>query len=506
MNKLLKGLLVTAFAVGTMNAATNKTFLMPRSQGVNLPMEYTTFNELIQHKNGDFFGAHFQVVPFYLESCDKGDLGKYFGFANKNVIRLSGSTNIATSDLAFRRIFHHADEATAVADVKFEPELQAYGARIDYYQDLEKILDGLYLKVALPIVNVDTDMHINVSNKAGGNSFFLSSNYIENYFLGTYGDGNPAATAAAQTGADAQQVLKYAKIGGSHSETSVADIDLVLGYKFFDKEKYYVALNLGLTIPVGNDADGVWAFEPIVGNGGHWAVGGGLDFSVKLWEKNDQNIKLTGVANYRYMFEDTEMRTLGLKKSDGTSVNWGQYRYVGTDGGNTAIPAANVLTKNVEVEPGSQVDAILYFTYNNGGWTLDLGYNFFWKEREDVKLKGTDFQTATHAIVDPDWVGTASLLVTNFLPKASDNAVVDGATFDAPVVFGTTAYQLIRDNIDTTVAETPSMDTHKIFAGVGYNWKEWEYPLMLGIGGAYEFAGNDGIENWQVYGKIGMKF
>ncbi len=240
----------------------------------------------------------------------------------------------------------------------------------------------------------------------------------------------------------------------------------------------------------------------MVGNGSHWAIGGGLDFSVKLWEKNDQNIKLTGVANYRYMFEDTEKRTLGLKKDDGTPVNWGQYRLAGALHGTYAIPTANILTKNVEVEPGSQVDAVLYFTYNNGGWTIDLGYNFFWKEREDVKLKGTDFESATYAILKTDYTGAAAIADGDFALLGSavtDVNVAAAGTWD-------TGYQLNRSHVDTAAAETPSMDTHKIFAGVGYNWKEWEYPLMLGIGGAYEFAGNDGIENWQVYGKIGMKF
>ena len=499
MNKLLKGLLVAAFAVGTMNAATNKTFLMPRSQGVNLPMEYTTFNELIQHKNGDFFGAHFQVVPFYLESSEKGDLGKYFGMKNQNIIKLGTTANAASIDLAYSRMFLDiAEAANTAATLKLEPKLEAYGARIDYYQDLEKILDGLYLKVALPIVNVDTDMHINVYDKASTGFFTAADggvNAVENYFLGTYGENNPAASLH-------QKKLTYAKMGGSHSETSVADIDVVLGYKFFDKEKYYVALNLGLTIPVGNDPDARWVFEPVVGNGGHWAFGGGLDFSVKLWEKNDQNIKLTGVANYRYMFEDTEMRTLGLKKGDGTVVNWGQYRLAGIVGDTYAIPTANLLTKNVDVTPGSQVDAILYFTYNNGGWTIDLGYNFFWKEREDVGLKGTDFSTDEYAILISGYDGGTIVAADDFASEATAVTDVNLAVLDADGPW----YYLNRTHVDVAAAETPSMDTHKIFASVGYNWKEWEYPLMLGIGGGYEFAGNDGVENWQIYGKIGMKF
>ncbi|MFH1461905.1 MAG: hypothetical protein ABIF12_03095 [bacterium] len=508
MNKMIKGLLVTALAVSSINAATNKTFLMPRSQGVNLAMEYATYNELINHKNGDFFGAHFQVTPFYMESSDKNDIGRYFGIKDKNLIAIDHVTANANTDFTYLWMFHDAvPDPTTTANIKFEPELQAYGARIDYYQDLEKILDGLYLKVALPIVHVENDMHINVTDKLG---FFTAAdggvNAVEEYFLGTYGAGAPAATALAA--ANAQAALTHAKIGGSHSETSVADIDVVLGYKIFDKDKYVVALNLGLTIPVGNDPDGVWVFEPVVGNGDHWGFGGGLEAWVKLWEDGDQNIKLTAVANYRYLFEGTETRTLGLKRGDGTKIDWGQYRYLAlNDGTNNdtklLIPAANILTKNVNVEPGSQFDAIAYLTYNNGGWTMDLGYNFFWKEREDVNLKDTTLDNTNYYVALNTLDGTA-VAATAFGDCVSETSMTTNTP--AAAASFATAFQITTNHIDTRAAETPSMDTHKIFGSVGYIFKDWEYPVMLGVGGGYEFADQQGIENWQIWGKFGIKF
>ncbi len=510
MKKMLKGLLVAVLAVTSATATTNKTFLMPRSQGVNLAMEYATYNELVQHNNGDFFGANFQVVPFYMESSDKSDIGKYFGIRDKNVFVIDAVNANANTDLNYRWIFHdRADGNATTATIKLEPELQAYGARIDYYQDLEKILDGLYLKIALPIVHVENDMHLVASNKAG---FFTEADHvggstaIKNYFNGTYGNGTPATTALGQ--ADSIDKLKYAKMGGSHSETSVADIDVILGYKLFEKDNYYVALNLGLTIPVGNTSDGRWVFEPIVGNGNHWAFGGGLDASVNLWEDGDQNIKLTAVANYRYLFSGTEKRTLGLKRGDGTKIRWGQYRYLAlNDGLNNSdkllTPAANILTKDVKVETGSQLDAIIYFTYNNGGWTIDLGYNFFYKDSEDVKLKDTTLDNTNYyvAINTSNGAGGATAFGADFVSEAS-------MITETPAIAGAlaTSYQITTNHIDTSAAETQSQDTHKIFGALGYIFKDWEYPVMLGLGGGYEFAGDDGIENWQIFGKFGIKF
>jgi hypothetical protein len=508
MNKTLKSLLIAAFAIGSMNAATNKTFFMPRSQGVNLPMEYTTFNELIHSNNGDIFGTHFQAVPFYLESCDKDNLGRYFGFESgdvvKNIIKIGG-TDVTDRDLYYARMFHSAApyRASTAASIKLEPKLEAYGLRMDYYQDLGKALTGLYFKVSCPIVQVETNMNLDETITATG--FFATpsdsgTDAVKKYFNGTYGEGVPAVTGQLQK--NSQRRLQYAKMGGKHSESAVADIDLVLGQKFFDKERYYVALNLGLTIPVGNTPDARWVFEPVVGNGNHWAFGGGLDFSWKFWEKKNRNLKLTGVANYRYLFDATEVRTLGLKKDDGTPVNWGQYRLAARVGDEFATPTANILSKDVTVKPGSQLDAMLYLTYNNGNWTADLGYNFFYKESENVDLKAHDFEADDYAILHTAYVGTTAVAATDFATEASATTDTDATTGGS----SSDCYYLNRDHVDTRAAETPSMDTHKIFGSLGYNWKEWEYPLMLGIGGGYEFAGNDGVENWQVYGKIGMKF
>ena len=39
-------------------------------------------------------------------------------------------------------------------------------------------------------------------------------------------------------------------------------------------------------------------------------------------------------------------------------------------------------------------------------------------------------------------------------------------------------------------------------------FKTWEYPLMLGLGAQYEFADRHegGIENWGIWGKLGVAF
>ncbi len=498
MKKLLKGFLVLSlFAVGV-KAATNKTFTLPRSHGVNLAMEYTTWNELLQTKDDDRFGANFQIVPFYQDSSESDGLGKYFGYKNLNVFNIKSINHVvspfdAAKDIDYQYVTHRSvDIAHTNAQVKYDPEQEAYGVRIDYYQDLEKILTGLYLKVVIPIVHVENDMRLSVTADTG----FLGAkvnglNKVIRYFNGDY------SVAAGEH--DAQKALTHAKMKGDNDTTGVADIDIVLGYKFLDKEKYHMSINLGLTIPTGDDADGDYLFEAIVGNGNHWALGFGLDFGAKLWEDGDQNIKIAAAMNYRYLFESTEKRTIGftLEGLPATANSLTHYFVIAKPDGtqNYGTPAANILTRDLDVEPGSQIDALLMFTYNNGGFNFDLGYNFFWKDSEDVSVKSWTTEDEKWAVIAQDY-DFAAVVPT---------PAVDGD-------YATGAYatsKLTKARLDVGRAGTPSQDTHKLFGGLGYIFKEWEYPLMLNISGHYEWAdahSDGGIENWGIWGKLGVAF
>jgi len=86
MNKLVKSLLVTALMVSGTSFAKdyrNKTFLMPRSHGVNLAMEHTAgWTDLIMKDRDESFGGNVQIIPFYMSGDDCG-LAEYFTCSNK---------------------------------------------------------------------------------------------------------------------------------------------------------------------------------------------------------------------------------------------------------------------------------------------------------------------------------------------------------------------------------------------------------------------------------------
>jgi len=547
---------------------TNKTFLMPRPSGsVDLPMEVTTWENVVNraHKKNNV-GAHFQVTGFYNESQCGIKLGKYFGPCGKlaeappcppettcpqkgcggalfslqrnrnNDTSGAGGTNEKNTfslaeniDLGY--IIHKIDVTANETDkVTFglNPEHNNAGVRFDYYQDLDCIVNGMFLRANLPIVHVENNLNFAVCS---GDATLRQQ--IRDYFAGNELVLGDATTPDLN---QSQEKLTKAKICGKQDTTGVADIDVALGYKFLDYATYYASIAVAITIPTGNEADGIWLFEPIVGNGHHFGVGGDIEGMYQIWGDHNSNLKLLFKAKYRYLFESSEKRTLGLKTlKDGapscrsedcpTDCNgkpikaerpWGHYTLLGCTGQRSLVPAANITTVNVQVTPGSQFDTILGLNYVFKGITFDIGYNLYYRESEDVILMGrsTDNCRVSCNVDFSNYAVAARGLDTQkFIPSttnefkfAINNASVDGGDVAAATL---TADQASATGTIVTprAAETPSQLTHSLYGGLGYVFDKWSLPLMAGIGGKYEWKDtNAAIQRWGIWGKLGIGF
>lgn len=489
MNKMLKSLLVAALTLSAAHLAadgsTNKTFLMPRAQGVNLPMHATSFYDLVHRKAHDKFGANFELTGFWQQSANGKEQGKYFladGKSTIDVSRAAAANSVALDgssvDLGY---LIHTDnqvaEAPGSTTLSLDPHQEVYGVRLDYHQDLHKLVKGLYLSANLPVVSVSNNPRLSVVSSVDG-----VADTVRKYFA-----GNGANTVEADH--NLQSGLTKGKIAGKRSESGVADIDFVLGYKLLHNAKYHAAVGMGVTIPTGNEAKGDWLFEPMVGNGKHWGLGGDLCAGARVWENEESSVKVNLAMKYRYLFESNERRVLGLFGSDQVrNSNLAQYALLGKQStleNQPLVPAANVLAMNCDVTPGSQLDADLGMSYHRGGFSLDLGYNMYFKEAESVKRK--DSLAEGYGIVDRAY---------------STNDPLDSTGFDLQ-----NSAALTNANVDAKSAETPSQFTNSIYGGAGYVFKSWDCPLMLGAGAKYEWANNNSaLDQWGAWLKVGVGF
>jgi hypothetical protein len=177
-------------------------------------------------------------------------------------------------------------------------------------------------------------------------------------------------------------------------------------------------------------------------------------------------------------------------------------------------PAANVITQKCKVTPGSQVEGLANFAYNTGGFSFDLGYNLFFREKEEVTSKQTlatsTYGVANRALLSTTAVSTASKYTNVATPNSAGVFGAYGKQFDEGyglTTETTPTYWLSQTNLDFSQAATPSILTHKIYSGLGYSFKEWDTPLMMAVGGSYEFGSdNSAPDFWAVYGKLAVAF
>lgn len=548
MKRFVQGLFVALLFFGSASAKiyTNKTFLTPRSDNMNLAMETVTWHKSTSMIDSKKFGGSFQATGFYTESVNKRDLAKYFGIAGfKDTIQeyvgvrpqwMTGQPEefFGSDWILYTQGAELGNKQTLADKITFRPHREAYGLRLDYHQKLDKVVKGLFFKIAVPIVHVKTSMGWSSTccgcpsscstpctpcttgcGTSCGRSYCVRQGLQDtqdtlNSSSKSFGD-YLSGCVKNDYSKSKQCQLRKAKIGNNDS-TGVADIDLVLGYNFMYKPTRHVNVNVAVTIPTGDSPDGEYLFQAIVGNNDHWALGAGFDSAFQLWKNKKMSLDFLCAFNYRYLFGSTEKRTMNYRYPtnsvfsnlgySGKESPYGFWRLGAKRGDTQATPMANFLTRDMKITPGSHFDGIAQFAFNYEGWTFDLGYNLFAKQAEAVRLKGnpccdpcgTGCSTAGEGWRD----GTYGLI------NPDNNWPTDRA-FTLDDAWGAAAIN--REHLLLDPCTQPSVVAHKIYGNVGYTFKKWEYPVLLGLGGSFNWGtDNDSLDEWSIWAKVGVTF
>jgi hypothetical protein len=503
MNKGLKGLLVALIAVGSAVASdsNNKTHLNTLMYRGTVPA-YTTFHEMQSDKNTDMIGGNLEITGFYARSFNDEHLAKNFGANGTTQVQVVSAANLLGLAALYPTVpgdffLHRASGTNPLAGIlKFAPKQIVYGAQLDYYHRFDKWVDGLFASICVPFLRVTNDINLRVEHDTAGGGA-NEAIVLSDLFTGkTFSRVAPDATTGRQDTLTSAKML-------SSSKTDFGDVTAKVGYKFIEGSKCHVGINAAVVFPTGSEPDAQFKWAARTGDS-KWALGGGADGSAVLWEDEDQNLKVIGALNYKYLFSGTERRTIGLKTMKyhtGSAVSvvndpiLSEYYLIGRKNSIGLRPLANITTMDVKVEMGSQLDGTVALAYNNAGFTLDVGYNLFWREAERVSLKAactttsTGWREDTYAVADKDYDSSAAFVAANTLAQ------------DA------TGYLKATD-LDPKKAETPAYSIHKLFCGVGYIAKNWEYPVMVGTGVSYEFpsCNRDAAEGYSFWAKAGIAF
>jgi hypothetical protein len=296
----------------------------------------------------------------------------------------------------------------------------------------------------------------------------------------------------------------------SRSRWGLADIELNVGYEWFGDEDAYSDLWVGLVFPTGNRPNGEFIFEPIIGNNKHWALNLGGTYAYELWKSCECDTAIWVELNIcgRYFAPNTQRRSFDL-----IDKQWSRYMWVYPSSTSVPFqgiqPGINYFTQDMRVSPRFDRDANTAFIFRGQWCEAEVGYNFYARSGEDVRLCNP---TAINGIglvgfpvgniAFPTALTASNSTIRRFLGTQSENV------FDNNFV--TTAGQFIpltEQDINYASAAAPTTITHTFYGSIGKTWDNCARPVFANLGGSYEFsADNSGLDRWLLWFKVGFSY
>lgn len=218
--------------------------------------------------------------------------------------------------------------------------------------------------------------------------------------------------------------LKFARMTTRDwkEKTGFAEIEIASGWNFLLNEDYHLGINLRCALPAGSKPEGIFLFEPIVGNGHHWLAGGGLTLHATLWS-DAYEAKLFNAyldANLYHLSKNQQIRFFDIKNKNNSRYMLAQRFDLPIDNGlrgsedvffSFQIPEAqfksvytsivNLTTFRVNIKSRFQTDVTVMAHYQSCSIGCDFGYNFWYRSCEVVEI---DPDCLPPKLVQKNWV------------------------------------------------------------------------------------------------------
>ncbi len=463
----------------------------------------------LRSKNGSLF----QAVPFGGKTVKPERLAWYFGPSCKRVLLVSEQGAPGT-DILSEQLNIVTQNGNFESKFCLSPVQSFAGVGFNYRthfgcKDQNK---GFFIDVTLPIYYVRNLMNLEeaIINNGGGPATTDNVGSVKEAFL--------------------QEAWCFGRIDDccDTSHVGASEIDAQIGYGW-GREQAHMHSYIGVLIPTGNKVEGCKVFEPIIGWNHNTGFHFGSSFGIRLWHDpcKDRSIWYEFAVDSRYFFENTQRRSFDLKCKP-----WSRYMMVycneaqaaeantACNDGNLPLglaigtPGINLFTQEVKVCPRFQRTYNTAFAIDLTDWTLEGGYNFFTRDQECVKLAcswekiaGIVLERdANGCFVPVDGPALKSLLGCGQTDSVQTIGNDFGGINRKP--FADYAQNIITaDDLDLSSAEAPCLLSQRLYVSVGYSIDSCRLRTLLGIGGEYEFSGdNSGINRWGTWGKVAFIF
>ena len=480
---------------------------MPQYQ-TGTPERVSGFRKRIEVRENGCRGA-LELVPFGGKSLNSQDMAKFFTPFCKNKLSVSNEWYKDRPDLLSEHFgIYPQDVAQDVmgifnSTICLNVSQEVEGVGLTYRQGIWELPctnSLLWFEIAAPLIHVKNRVKM-VEEVSSKNSALIQ-------------DGQPQD----MTQAFKQDDWCYGKIDDCKDmhKTALADLEIKFGYQWLKNSCCLFESFAGILAPTGNKPKAHYLFEPIVGFAGH--VGGevGMTGIFKFWQSCNEKYACSFIldANAWFFAEHREKRSFDLKYRP-----WSRYMqtYVNKQQAEEAedllisdpekaltlcTPGINVFTKDLCVNPRMAKIANSAFLFNGRHAEMEVGYNFFTRQAECVKL-ATCWQEGPALKNIATGAG-----YTNSLQTINGWAESTADAYKQPVDADSYDLNLIKESdLDLESAAHPGFITHTFYSSFLWRWEDVKYPCLAGLGGSYEYC-NDNIymSRWLAWAKVGFSF
>ncbi|MCX5922160.1 MAG: hypothetical protein NTX86_02435 [Candidatus Dependentiae bacterium] len=574
MNSTTKKLLLMLPLLGACTTQAVTPYIATRSQSLNAARDLAGLTDVINLDKDCVYGTVYGLFeytrtfrPHDIANCLFGtDLIPDACSCDKG-IKISGSQ---TNDRGATDWL--ADYFGLPTDFKsfvtFRPRVQNFIVDLGFYIGLDQWAKGLYFHASAPITHTKWALDYRETISAAGNNSYAAGYFSPNVETNlnkdftTFANGDGELTFAQDFVVDGgvtttyaggyMTALNFAKMNSCPLiKTGCADLRATLGWNWAC-EDYHIGASVRVAAPTGLRPHGTFLFEPMIGNGHHWELGGGLSAHYTFWQCRDNENSFTfyfeGYATH--LFRSCQKRTFDLKGKPmsrymlaqklgpipaGQDPSLSQNIFPDVEFQNLLTPVANLTHMNVKVDVAVQGDvvAMLNFTRNHFSW--DVGYNFWgrscetirqgncpspladgttWALKGDASVIGFEFNLAASPPVplaatdsaatihtgsnfpatgttDPAVIATASTnpnINTPELAESNNALPVFNNPSTAPLQTHSSLKPVYLTVDDVNLAGTKGI-SHKIFTHLNYMWIDRdEWVPYVGIGAEVEFG------------------
>lgn len=279
----------------------------------------------------------------------------------------------------------------------------------------------------------------------------------------------------------------YGKFSRStQSVTGVADVLLSFGCDFVRGPCGNFGTYFALFIPTGTSSKARTVWEPLIGAGPHVGLGFGLQGDVTYAFDEESELTFLAELRYAYFLKGRERRSFDLLQNG----PWSRYLLVSRVADLEQCPVVvcpypgiNYFTRNVQVTPRSTIYFFFAPHYNRGDLNIEIGYGFWWRQREKIVIPPCD-----QGIAIFDITGSPPASKTSASTATIKGALPGpGGPKSDPVITPVPACPL-----NSCSGATTPWFSSTIYGAASYDIKGPCYPGSVGVGLSYTFAQSTG--------------